>query len=361
MGASHPSASFGLPDRVTGPLLAANAAPLDDSDDFDPDFEQEVATPRPTKAHKKALLILGTYDFENQSLAQPKLPGLNKIDPRKLVEWTKAWAPDTRSARALNKVTSQIRHVTFENFRDCLSNCLKHLPAPLEDSISISLVEPGKSQAWVNEIAIFQLGWKVNHYLALGEQGADRFEYSMKMAPDTVWQNPLSIYILDDGSYSGTQMLGNLNSVARFLTKVNIKFRLTAVVPFITNTAREKIQAAISTYPKGSVNLVIGEIIQTAGEVIRKACPKPADQRAVTRALWPDSSEGAVSSYMERNGLLYFEHKIPNSMSFPIGLAEGRTPEKENHPFIPATHPPYRPLEDTAATADTAGAADQSH
>lgn len=303
-------------------------------------------TPSPTstshiKTADTGLRILGAVASEKCELTPPKVPKANPINPKAMKAWIAAHQKGV--VKPLTDLISRVRNVSFSEFDTTLGVCLTKLPPRREGVVRISLVEPGKSQAWVNEIAHFNHGFVADYFLALGEQAAERLADSMRKLPDDVWDKEFEVFILDDGSFSGTQMANNISATAKLLQSAGIPYTIHAVVVFATVPALAKIKDSTQKCVGGRVNMIHGEVIPTAKEIVMGCSPKNAVHKVLKDALWPMASAELQDRLMSRNGLTYFEHKVPNSMSFPIGIAEGQLQGRDPIVFIPATHPPYKP------------------
>lgn len=285
--------------------------------------------------------IIGVYDFVTDNLmGKPKHPdpcqGMNE---NLYEQWVAA--NKNEYAKPLAELKTKITHVSYEHFQIVLKETIERFLSTISNkSRFVSLVEPGKSQKWVTEIAI-QNGLKASAYVCIGEEGANNLEYAVQniSSKDRRFKHYV---IVDDGSYSGNQMTNNISTAYRILKE---KFAdepiFHVLIPFITKTASTKIN---NLKTKGIiVNLHSSIEMPTVYEAISE------EKRAkVLQILWPHQSGSKQDNLAKSTALYWFDHKIPNSMSFPEVLATGIvTQAKEGVddspiPFIPPVHPPYK-------------------
>lgn len=290
--------------------------------------------------------IIGTYGYITDNMMNaPKNPvsyeGMNK-------ECYDLWIAANKSeySRVLNELKEKITHVTYKTFQEKLKITVESFKATFpQKSPCVAFVQPGKSQKWVTEIAI-KMGLKASAYVCIGEEGANGLSFSLEniSSKDKRFHHCV---IVDDGSYSGNQMANNISGAYRILkAKFAIEPTFDVLIPYITKAASDRIN---SLKAKGiRVNL------HTAVEMpsVKQAISTTSMDRTL-EVLWPSSIKTKQLELAHSTALYWFDHKVPNSMSFPDVLAKGRvTQPKETSQkdkdiaFIPNVHPPYKePLE----------------
>lgn len=287
--------------------------------------------------------IIGVYEAERDSqMGVPKIPvprlGMNS---NLFNQWTAVYQP--KYAPALGELREKITHVNYETFRDALEITINDFKEKMPKNFkSVGFVQPGKSQKWVTEIAM-QMGLKSSVYMCIGEEGANNLEYALE--PISRKDKRFKHYvIIDDGSYSGNQMVNNITSANHILRgKFAVEPTFHVLVPYITTVARVKIEKL--NRRKIKVNLHTAIEMPSISEAISMK-----NLKQVAEVLWPKQIPKKQQALAQTTALHWFDHKVPNSMSFPDVLATGavtkpRKEGQENIPFIPTFEPPYKQLE----------------
>lgn len=269
------------------------------------------------------MAIHGTYDYENQYLDEkaPREEG-RAYDSAKYDIWARR--PDRADRQILATVKKHITHVDQSTFERTLEGCLDKFKEKILNDPYVALVEPEKSQSWATAIGI-EKGITPEFALRLGEQGADMLENSLRMLDDTQFDRVgemENILIVDDGSFTGNQMANNISGANRIFNErygtAPRKFHV--VVPYMTKVARDKMYSA-----KEIVHLYTDKVPM---QVLGKIFPRRNELKRGLELL--EVQESRANS----TALTYFDHKIPNSMSFPAALERGG--------FIPSFCPPYK-------------------
>lgn len=288
--------------------------------------------------------IIGVYDYvDDKVMTAPKAPTSQPaLVGRNFDAWVAAY--ESTFGAALNELKTKIKHVSYAAFQNSLKTAItkfKTASSGVKKFHCVALVQPGKSQKWVTEVAM-QKGFKANAYVCLGEEGADNLEYSLRsISPkDKRFKN---IVIIDDGSFSGNQMANNISAAHRILKK---KFNDEApqfhvLIPYITKTAKDKIEKLSEKGVK--VTLYSAEQMPTVTESVSKS-----KLSKLLEALWPHLGEEERLARGNSSSLYWFAHKMPNSMSFPDVVATGKVTQPKNEEdadpiaFLPEVVPPYK-------------------
>ena len=129
------------------------------------------------------------------------------------------------------------------------------------------------------------------------------------------------LVFFDDASYGGSQLKGGVKSVAEFLNRgfPNKKFNLHIVVPFATDLAQQRILEAVKDNIQINLFFHVQEIMLTIQEII-EGLDMPQSEKA---PLLADISE--YCGYLSPNSLTltYFQHKVPDSVSFSPAIRYG--------------------------------------
>lgn len=293
--------------------------------------------------------IIGVYDYMSDTkMGEPLLPVQYQetgIEDAQFDRWVEAYKPKYR--KPLSQLKDAITHVSHTAFTQALKDTVfqfNHYKMQMEDFCCICLVQPGKSQKWVTEIAR-KLDFKAREYFCLGEQGADGLEFALKSVSHEHAKYFRHIAIIDDGSFSGNQMANNISRAHDILRR---KFGESSffhiLIPYVTETAHRRIRSLSELGIK--INLYHSEIMPVvASAVNRRALPLLMD------VLWPKATEFEKQQKTHTTALYWFDHKIPNEMSFPYVVTHGivtrpaieSTPEESmSFRFLPNVHPPYK-------------------
>ena len=247
---------------------------------------------------------------------------------------------------ALQDVLSRVRLVCHKRFKEALRvsivQAVPKLPGFLPGRDAVVLVEPMKSNKWVAQLA-FQEGFAGRQYVRLGSSRAREFENAVlnDFDPDFVRSLEGKVVVLfDDASYSGNQMTGHIQVIARLVDRIKIR-ALLVIVPFMTHIARRKITAAAEE-AKGLQVVIEGEAMPSLTEV-------PHPHRELLQTMWGyadagrdvvrDAAGGAAEIPVDGIGLFCFTHKIPNQESFPVPLQRGTVYDPTGKPFRRRIHP----------------------
>lgn len=271
-------------------------------------------------------IIHGAYDWEVTTLPL-ELPDVEDRSPD--MDLYDTWA-DSKISKSgdraiLTKIKGNLRHVSYETFSSGVGACVAKF-AKTAPRNYVSFVEPGKSQTWVTGIAI-KHGLSPDLFLRIGEEGANMLPTSLEMLGfENFPPTTKDIVIVDDGAFTGNQMANNITSANSILTKTfgfsRDPYHFHVIVPFTTAKAHEKILSTGKTGAK--VHLYsLSEKMPVVSDVI------PSRDRARASTLL-----GFIPERVDSTALTFFDHKIPNSMSFPSGL--------ERAGFIPDQEPPYK-------------------
>ncbi len=288
--------------------------------------------------------VVGSFDFEDKVMKKPNHPTNQQgIDPILFNAWVNAH--QRCYVNVLQKLKKKIVHITFSDFRTALikslNDFLKNRPSKF-----ICLVEPGKSQKWVTELAMVK-NLKAEKYVRLGEEGANLLKFSLlKLDYEPAIESFRNVVILDDGSFSGNQMSNNISAASRIISEFfGIKPQFFVVVPYMTKCARKKIEKLGNKGIK--LKIFTNKQMETVAEAFEKE-----ELEKIRKLFWKNLEQKQALEKARTTALFWFDHKIPNSMSFPEVLAKGvvsqqRTKKSasENVRFIPEIHPPYKDIE----------------
>lgn len=227
--------------------------------------------------------------------------------------------------RVISKALEGIRHLTFNDLTQELQRCIERFNSSIGVENYKTFVMRNKSNWWVSQLAL-NLGIKPP--IGLIE---NRFE------------NPESqkIVILDDCSYSGSQIVDNMNLLSTAAGKPQgLKFFV--VVPFITNGAKKFIQEFALKHSL-NVELITNSFLPSLAEVL-----DPDEMRRFKELFC--RQEGSSGS-----ALAFADWKLPDYLSVPEYFFSGRfnlkiyadtehyAKKRTSRPLVPVVVPPYKP------------------
>ncbi|MBF0522532.1 MAG: hypothetical protein HQL24_05680 [Candidatus Omnitrophica bacterium] len=257
----------------------------------------------------------------------------NSIDPVKAERWVNAHQdPEIRDLAQflLNHVT----HVTQKEFEEALQETVNDFNKKMGDKpyvLVVPMIKGERSSWWTYQLAL-EKGLKPAQYIikTIGGLFAADKEALMEIH---------DVVFTDDASYTGTQILNNVQdflSNAEFLNIKNLNVHF--VVPYMTSFVENK----ILSYPGAFVYQ--HRSMQTLPEIFRSDMGQK--QKLEFERLYQSSVDNKFGGVT----LTYFQHKVPDFMSalaWPIqgivyirsesvgGIVAGRVQ------FIPSTVPPY--------------------
>jgi len=314
----------------------------------------------------------------------------NKLTADQMVNWIAKHPPEAReTAKAL---LDAVEHVSMDTFAEKLANSISALEHVLSDSTPqecVFMAMAGKSNQWLTELALPLMS---KDTLPSDVISTDYDAYLKKQYESTAPKFPSKIVLLDDGIYSGTQMSSILTLILRstFLANcnhpdLNIPFPDIYVVPvyatasgiafieksfpkdlveilgfFLENPGlQDQHEAFINFCRKSSLNLLKGKLHILPSEKIQTLAEAISDKNMQARIDAMNFSLDHVGAEfgwnaqgVQTRGNVYFDFKIPDSLSFPASLGEGMILSTTGNilleppstdPLIIATVPPYQP------------------
>lgn len=247
------------------------------------------------------------------------------LSPTRSKEWIDQYfkTVDKEAATFLNK---NITHIPFPQFQNNLLQAASQIAHIIPHSVF--LIEPEKSQLWVARIVTSSLRISPYAYLRMGGDSANLLEYALHSLPEEFNLETLkNIVIIDDGAFSGNQMSHNISQAAIQLKKFGIEsptFHI--VIPYITNIALER----LSVLKSKGINLhqCHIETMPTVIEIIRGDRKGAQLEKRILEILWKENDEITRQRQAANVTMTYFDHNVPNSMSFPRYLVDiGVVPE----------------------------------
>jgi len=212
-------------------------------------------------------------------------------------EWVLAHSSDCQES--LRSLVYSITRIAHPAFMEALGRSIFDIRRKMqvEESKVIVLVENNKSNQWVAELARKHFNFCPSAYYRLGIKEANVFAAEVDADPKLAKKN---IVLFDDGSFSGKQMHDHVQALLRITTG-----KIYVVVPFMTKTAED----LIGRFTDKRVIIAVHERIVTIGEILSRQ-QFEALKRSYTK-VGPNVT------------VTYFEHKVPNDISFFEGISRG--------------------------------------
>lgn len=220
-------------------------------------------------------------------------------DPEKVREWIDAHSPELRDmARAL---AENITYVTQSELEEALEKSLAALNEKLDGPFGVFINGAEfKSNSWMFRIAAEK-----------GLREPEAGTMHSKNIEDWMLENPgiEDIVIIDDGSYSGTQLEGQIRMIRNRMMVADRKVRIHVVVPYMTNAAVRKIMAQRDEVT--DVELYSPNIIESVSEIFDRLTAKdpgyygPIFEQVKKVYIGADSAETALTYFQSKKPDIY--------------------------------------------------------
>ena len=254
---------------------------------------------------------------------------------------------------AFQDLVDHVKRVDFETFYSNFLNVVSFVNEKIEKEASegkyiILLVEPLKSNKWLAELALPFLKIPPMNVAALGKKGTAYMEELEKFGKEQEKTGkdsfPKSLVFFDDGVYSGKQMATFVNSVFESTEKYNeIRKKegkepipipnVTVACPYMTEAGEKKI---LNTNEKWAKYLTLSphEKIETLDKVLTKeSCA------VLSEIIWKNDPRKEDNTFKEDHlagpysrGNIWFDHKVPNYMSFVEAIEFGIVYDESGRP-----------------------------
>lgn len=304
------------------------------------------------------------------------LEGKESVVKSEVDKWVNAHHEYYRPA--LSALAEKIQRVTHSQFSHHLGLAVKNFNEQLEaveDKRYAVLVQRNKSNQWVTELALKYLQHQPTQSLPLGEkQARDYCSYIDRIGRSG--EVIKRIVLIDDASYSGTQLTEHVKAIFEKFKELGWETpTVHVIVPFATQYAVNRLQAVSDSVSTDELTDSESLDEEEKGEVAsseRKESEPNAQLESklklslsakianVAKSLSEDHVARLSELYnwsddpIEKRGrgLIYFDHKIPNDMSFVEPFGTGSVyPGKGEHQIskhkvkyinLPPIHPPYK-------------------
>jgi len=312
---------------------------------------------QPVSGKTKALGIfarINELEIKNSSLIvkiEPgaPLPKLSKgINHSIAARWIDAHPPEYR--RALEASIQVIKHISYEEFEREFARSINSFNAKMREEESfeyIALSWQNKSNEWMLKLALpllNKLPFDVIDFQNIFKQ-VDILQKKYSSFPEK-----LKIVIFDDGIYSGKQLHEIISLLSRTFKVKGLKIGLDyfVVCPFMTTAGIKNI---ISKLPHG-INVFFSLYREIPGFIQSIIDKFPKEAKEMIKIFKSIAYEKTDPRLLEGLGTCFFDHKVPDKLSFPIFLSTGNVTgtngeillEGETFPFIPTIIPPYKQL-----------------
>lgn len=273
------------------------------------------------------------------------LEGSASVVTRQVNNWIEAHHEYYRPA--LWELANKIKHIRHADFMGCLKfavSSFNHELESLQDKEYTVLVQPSKSNQWVAELALrFLTDHPTRNFRSLGEKEARDFTSYLDRL-HSYEDVPRRIVLFDDASYSGTQLTQHVKAIfAKFKDLELPAPTIHVVIACATPYAVRKLEA-LPQFSKGHLKLAVAGRIASIAKVLS------SDSIQRLRELYDWSEDPGET---KGRGIVWFDHKIPNGMSFVEPLMTGSVyPGRNGHEIaeisstkylnLPPIQPPYK-------------------
>jgi hypothetical protein len=299
----------------------------------------------------------------------------NELNEVEVGRWIGAHPAQMRES--LSELSKKVEHISFNVFDSNFQTGISFFNKLLRDekvTDYIVMVEPGKSNQWLAEIALPKLVQQPTQITDLGKKGAAYSAYLLKEENKKKPYIPNSVVFFDDGIYSGKQMASHIQGVLEATHQFNknrilhgleeiVTPNIIVVCPYATEFGERTIRK-INANDSELIQMSPHEKIKTLAEVVSEST-----REVLEKTLWLDDPRDRDTNLWttpfrqgtQSRGNIWFDHKIPNWLSFVHALEAGivtgldgmpmngrLTKNENNEPiFIPEKGKSYAPIPET--------------
>jgi hypothetical protein len=307
---------------------------------------------------------LSVYNSYQGQLSLPAYPveGHNQLDSNEVNRWIGAH-PDSLKP-ALYELSQKVEHISYPTFDSNFKTGIHYLNGRIKkETIDdyMVMIENGKSNKWMAEIALTQLDKPPTQVYSLGKKGIQFKEYIKEQSQSEKPYYPSTVVFFDDGIYSGKQMSNFIKGIFDAIKEHNKETgedeqislpNVEIIAPYATEFG-EKMLYTVNAEEKDLISLCDHERIKTLAEVLH-----PGTQVILDGTLWKkdprDETRGFSTPYqrgVNSRGNIWFDHKIPNWLSFVHAMEFGIVTGEDGSPLNgtisrnEANEPIFHPLE----------------
>lgn len=217
----------------------------------------------------------------------------------------------------VQKAIDHVQYISMNEFEAVLEECILDLNKSLEENGQTDYLigfTQGKSSQWVSSLALESLTHLPVGWLDLGsDQGTMRVN-----TPDTDFEREKvkqdnSIVLIDDCSYSGTQLINNLERIGLAAQQSENKKHVFIVMPYMTTLAKEKVEAFQKANQHIAVTLITKHKIKTISEIFSDQSEQELLRKIIVPFYW-DFRHSLTST------LCYTNWRMPDKLSFLHGF-----------------------------------------
>lgn len=254
--------------------------------------------------------------------------------------------PSDKLRELLSRLLAEINYVSFTEFTNALATQIEYINSHFTDRDFVIVntdTERGKSPKsdhWATAIAKPNLKVKPNAVVMVSKLGEH-----LSQNPDTK-----NIVIFDDCCYSGEQIRQLINGIWREKPEKTKALNTYVAVPYMTHDSEKTIQET-GRRTGIKTTLIQHRNIPNIEEIMSKLFKGAGleKNKKLLDLVWDTGERVTVLS----NTLTYFQHKVPDHISFPAYLREGNVVDYDSKetrrwytgvavPSIPSITPPYK-------------------
>jgi hypothetical protein len=273
---------------------------------------------------------------ENPALSVDQKSESTELDGAKAEEWIAAYK-EPEAQKTARWLVDHITRISLQDFQTELSRLVQTLKQQVPDGPHIVLAPRDslfkKSELWVAQMAM-EYGLKPPEEIVM----AKNIAAYLKSHPEI-----RNVLYFDDASYSGDRIRVNMMGQSINMIRHPDLFYF-IIMPYMTQFAVNSTKENLHSTCSHQVRIVNNRRLETINELVSKE--SQSDQKMLLRAM---DEHFDINPDRDSPGstLTFFEHKVPDWLSFPAIVRKGWVVDQEknvtaSHQFIPDITPPYK-------------------
>ncbi len=283
-------------------------------------LDKNVVKAKNVKTTQEIMNILWEEDKiwfnKNNDLHETPIPSQASIDINSISDWINL-EEDSDFKHLKEKLIKNIQHIDFANFQEKLSFCIEIFNKKIDDNYAVMRdYKPHSSKRWTYKLIEKKLT-KKPIYSNFFNPSAEK---STIKTIEHLQRNKVNTFVtIDDSAYSGEQVFN------RFLIPIvkdfelhypNEKPEFYVVIPFITNSFKEKIDTFILEN-NCTVTLIYSEIMPQIKDIVTKEELHLMNEKR-NGSIELDADEPLYHWLT----LTFFDHRVADDHSFSPEIAK---------------------------------------
>jgi hypothetical protein len=218
-------------------------------------------------------------------------------------------AHNSKDVQVARRLANQIRYISVNEMFSELRTASAWVSGVMGDNNLFSISSPSKSNGWLTKSAISMIQQR-RKIIYRGDFLSER---------DSSPNDEYNVCIFDDAMYSGQQVCHNIGmAVERAKRNDLLPIRILVAIPFATKAALNRL-LELKRDLCDSVSIEVYPGIKYLDSAADLAINAAADNK-ISRG---DSEERVGTGWNHSMSLTIFDHKVPDSVSFPLALRLG--------------------------------------